>query len=712
MEKHKIVVPKGVRYIGEIDPETKKRLWESYNISDYQEPHILNKVLTGCGYTEYCIKCSVPIILISPRKFLLENKEEQHPGEVYYFRNDDETSTNYELDINDDRKSIKKKAETVEAGKRKTLENLDILKRNLRNAYRRHKASSFKPFKILVTYDSFKHVKDALEHMYTDENNYDLGFENSFEKFYVVVDEFQSIFIDARFKSESEIELIEQLKGVQKVCYVSATPMLDTYLEMLNEFKNLPYYELDWETEDPGRIIKPWIDVKFTTGSLNEEARKVIQRYKDGKFETRLNEETGEFIESKEAVLFFNSVKGLCQVIKTNMLHTDQVNVICAKTTDNENKIRAAFNEVLKKETEELMKHPKVPKEYEVIGKIPTKGETHKMITLCTRTVYLGADFYSTNAQTFIFSDSNIDSLSVDISMDLEQILGRQRLKENPWKNCATLFVKTTSKRHIKTKKEFDDRLNEKVGKSNNLLSVYSRSMGSEQFDLAEKYLKDAKASHYKDDYVSVTVVKDWETDKIVDLIPKFNNLMLVSEKRAFDVQQVDYKDRFSVFSAIDKKGIDSVTERACELACEFNELGDSNKKLSMLVSLEDLEGITEHDISSFLELIQPKYKEYYTVMGPKFIKQFSCKEAEIKREWTKLKSNDGLKDKIDSEVYKIFEIGKRYTKVDIKDKLNKLYSKFDYEKKAKSTDLETYYVLKPILTSDKKAGFEILSKR
>ena len=88
---------------------------------------------------------------------------------------------------------------------------------------------------------------------------------------------------------------------------------------------------------------------------------------------------------------------------------------------------------------------------------------------------------------------------------------------------------------------------------------------------------------------MSVTVVKDWETDKIVDLIPKFNNLMLVSEKRAFDVQQVDYKDRFSVFSAIDKKGIDSVTERACELACEFNELGDSNKKLSMLVGLEDL---------------------------------------------------------------------------------------------------------------------------
>lgn len=50
------------------------------------------------------------------------------------------------------------------------------------------------------------------------------------------------------------------------------------------------------------------------------------------------------------------------------------------------------------------------------------------MFTFCTRTVYLGADFYSLCARSFIFSDSNIDSLAVDISEDLPQILGRQRL--------------------------------------------------------------------------------------------------------------------------------------------------------------------------------------------------------------------------------------------------------------------------------------------
>jgi hypothetical protein len=59
--------------------------------------------------------------------------------------------------------------------------------------------------------------------------------------------------------------------------------MLDTYLEMLDEFKDLPYYEFDWETEEPGRIIKPWIDVRFTTNSLNSEAKKIIDNYLGGK---------------------------------------------------------------------------------------------------------------------------------------------------------------------------------------------------------------------------------------------------------------------------------------------------------------------------------------------------------------------------------------------------------------------------------------------
>ena len=717
----KIIVPKGIRYIGEIDDTTKKRKWkDGYSLSNFNKPYILNKVLTGCGFTEYCISCPFPVILISPRRFLLDNKWEQHPDEVYYFRNDDETSTNFELDVDkDDVRAIKKKAEITESGKHKTLENLERIKKDLRDAYREHKSRSFKPFKILVTYDSFKHVKSALEHFYRDEKNHDLGYDNEFEKFYSVVDEFQSIFIDARFKSDTEIDLLDQLKGVDKLCYVSATPYLNKYLAMLDEFKSLPYYEFDWETEEPERVIKPVLDIKFTTRSLNEEARRVIDSYKNQKFDTRLDSKTGNLIESKEAVIYMNSVKAICQVIKTNRLHIDQVNVLCANTTENESKVRSAFNEVLKKEMEDagkiMTKYPKVPKEYGVIGKIPVKGQPHKMFTLCTRTVYLGADFYSTNARSFIFSDSNIQCLSVDISMDLEQILGRQRLIINPWKNNATLFVKTTDKKHKLEKEDYDRELERKIGKTNSLLESYQEVAVKNRFNLAEKYLKDAKVSHYKDDYVAVSIVeKDWDTGEILWLEPKFNKLMQVSDMRAFEVQQEDYADRFTVFSAIIENGsVDhTVTEKACELAEKFLEIGDTTEKLKMLVDLEDMEGVTEKDVNAFLELIPPKFKEYYVIMGPKFIYAFSCKEADIKREWSKLKSNEGVKDQIDVEIYKIFEVGKRYTKADIKKTLKGLYNKLGYQKTAKASDLEQYFKVKGILTPDKKNGFELLEKK
>ena len=43
---------------------------------------------------------------------------------------------------------------------------------------------------------------------------------------------------------------------------------------------------------------------------------------------------------------------------------------------------------------------------------------------------------------------------------------------------------------------------------------------------------------------------------------------------------------------------------------------------------------------------------------------------------------------------------------------LKDLYERLGYQKTAKATDLEIYFVMKPILTPDKKAGFEILGKR
>ena len=128
---------------------------------------------------------------------------------------------------------------------------------------------------------------------------------------------------------------------------------------------------------------------------------------------------------------------------------------------------------------------------------------------------------------------------------------------------------------------------------------------------------------------------------------------------------------------------------------------------------MKEIDGITDKDINSFLELIPPKYKRYYTVMGPEFIKTHSCLEAEINREWKKKLSNETMD--ITSEILKIFKPGDRYSKSDIKSILGDLYEKLGYHKTAKATDLEALFTLKLVKVVEKDGkksnGFELLEK-
>ena len=684
MNKEKIIVPKGVRYISD---------WSEYNLANYDRPHILNKVLTGCGFTEYCIRNQQNLILVSPRKFLLENKEDQHPGEVYYARNEYFKGVDYELDISAEfNKDKVQKGVTDEEIKMSVWKMKEGIKDYCRS-------KGFGPKKILVTYDSFRHVKDALQ---------EIGL---FDYFQIVVDEFQSIFIDSRFKSDTELELLGHLRDIQRLCFVSATPMLDKYLDMLDEFKDLPYLELDWETEDPTRIIHPKLDIKFTYRSLNEEASNVVERYQKGKYEQHLSSKTGGIVESREATLFMNSVKGICQVIRSNMLHTDQCNILCARTKENEKAVRTAFNDVLKKENKDNPKPPKIPKDYEVIGRIPKRGEPHKQFTFCTRTVYLGADFYSTNSRTFIFSDSNIDCLSVDISMDLEQILGRQRLIENPWKNTANLYVKLTKDSNIKSADEFKEYLNNKIEKTNRLLKNYEdESNLATKHDLAENYDFVAKHNYYKMNYVAVNHHEG------SDMIPVFNNLVLVSEIRTFEVQQIDYKDRFSVFSTIQEEGINSIEDKIYDYVYEFGEITNTVDRLKYIVRFTtETPGITKENINSFFSLIPDKYGEYYYLLGPDRIKANNYRETNLRREWLKIHSEVKVEDTMITQIYDTFKISEKYSKASIKSTLKEIYERFDFSKTAKASDLTEYFVLKTIklLESGKWVnGFEILGKR
>lgn len=104
------------------------------------------------------------------------------------------------------------------------------------------------------------------------------------------------------------------------------------------------------------------------------------------------------------------------------------------------------------------------------------------MFTFCTRTTYLGADFYSDNARSVILSDANVDCLAVDISLDLPQILGRQRLTENPWKNSAEFYYKslTDKNKNKMTEEKFNAVIAEKKRMTESLLQTWNQTSSFE----------------------------------------------------------------------------------------------------------------------------------------------------------------------------------------------------------------------------------------
>ena len=667
MQKETISVPEKIRYMSE---------WEGYSIFNF--PHILNKQIPGCGFTEYCITNNEDVILCSPRKILLQNKYDQHKDEVFLVVNEYDSDPGTDKDLtkfsrNYANEVLKEEVVVSEDDKNDFFNDLTFKISTYIKACRLNN----KPVKILVTYDSFRIVKDILIH------------QGELWKYRVIIDEFQSIFTDSKFKSDTELQFVSAVHGIQKVCYVSATPMIDKYLDMLEEFKDLPYYELDWETLDPGRINKPKLTVKGLV-SVYTEAGPIIKSYLEGNFDHRFVQlENGDVkrVESKEAVFYVNSVNNITSIIKRAKLGPDQVNILVANTQDNANKIKKRLGAKYK------------------IGTVPLRDEPRKMFTFCTRTVYLGADFYSDNAKSYVISDANIDTLAVDITLDLPQILGRQRLRENPWRNEAVLYYKTLSQGKEVTPETFENKLKKKTEDTESLLSVFDKGNSKEQAALSVKYQVGAKATNYKTDFVAVNRVK---VDGDTKLIPVFNNLVMVAEMRAYEIQQVDYANRFTVFNELGN--ISTVEDKGVleDFFKEYEQVKGREKKLQFICDYY----FAGNSIRNIIDLVTEKrFKEYLTILGPEKCKSVWYKTSELDKKLNIISFED---DKIFEEIDKEFNVGESYTNVYIKEKLGEIYKRIGYKASPKANDLSNYFETKKCLIqegSKRVNGLKLLSK-
>ena len=129
---------------------------------------------------------------------------------------------------------------------------------------------------------------------------------------------------------------------------------------------------------------------------------KLIKDFRtNGYFERKIV--NGQIVHSTEACIFLNEVRSIINIIVKNNLKPDEVTILCS-----DGKVSG------------------LPKGFKAGGLCTDKyNPLNKTFTFCTKASFEGVDFYSTNAMTYVFINAGKEWQTLDIMLDIPQILGR-----------------------------------------------------------------------------------------------------------------------------------------------------------------------------------------------------------------------------------------------------------------------------------------------
>lgn len=616
-------IPDGIRYLSE---------WDGFNDLPKHEHYILAKEICGCGATEAFINSNEPLIIAMPRKHLLFNKYSQHIGEnifLYRFLNQkqyfsDKTPTKADLE-QFDRLFI----EYIRSG----------------------------GTKILATYDSLYRITRLLKQEGVELN-----------RFRVVVDEFQQIIGDAPFKAAIEHQFYSALKKFDSVVYLSATPFLQSYLEMTEQFRDLPFIQLKWPEQS---IKKADVNVIKLTKSITNKCCEIIRNYKSGNVPyVNVGEERKE---SHEAVFFLNDVKTIINVIKKSGLQPDEVNILCAPRKENHDRISTLNKGRADGE-------PKFTR-----GVIPVKGEQHKMFTFCTSTVYIGADFNSTCAYSYIFANPNVESLTIDVGTDIQQIVGRQRREDNTFRMKADLYYYL--KKPLVSEQEMKATIEAKRAETRKHIENYENARHK---DSQLKSLEALINKGHGDQYCCIS--EDENGNKtIVE-----NSLIVIAEKRAWDIANTVYSGDLSLIKALKNsvniiRDIDDEDPDVKKLFMEWSKDGQFKRQAIMYCEL----GENEPELFSKCVFIPTYFHEYYEALGRQGLENLQWRQDYIKEALASTPMDNMPHNQIVELLKAKFQEGNEYPKEDIKQALTEIYQSLGVKGKPSASDIQQYFTIR-----------------
>lgn len=514
--------------------------------------------------------------------------------------------------------------------------------------------------KIMVTYDSMPRLAKLID----DKSDWR-----------VVVDEYQYLLIDSGFRSDKAIALLDAVNEFDYVTYLSATPIADKYIQEMEQFKDVPYTELIW-----GNMVEK-IDVeRIVSAKPINNAIEIVRNYQNGNFPKE-----GD-AESKECVIFLNSVTNISNIVKQTKLPPEDVNIIIADTEENRKLVR------------------QIDEGFD-IGSIPLEGEPHKMFTFCTSTAFAGCDFYSTCASTFVISDNKKVHTSIDIATELAQIAGRQRLACNPFRKTVVFIYNVDIGEGDSD--IYKKAIEQKLEKSERMAEWKNSAPDYFKKDVIKETSEMQNIKKYSESYVRY----DEKSDSFT-----VNRWAYLNELFAYDVQHENYQDSIIVKKQLEEngfriKGEERQSDYKEQLKCILAKEGFADRMRRYCELRQMKESCKFYLASDIMERQYEDLRLYYDRLGYERIKSLGYKEKDLKNELERSYYENDIKQKF----REVFAVGERMSTEDIKRTMTEIYANYGIKKKGVATQLERDYgiSLKPIkvTTPDgiRKGGYEFI---
>ena len=278
--------------------------------------------------------------------------------------------------------------------------------------------------KIAVTWDSFHKLLTWLP---------DFNYK-------VVADEAHLILQNMDFREDAINQFMSDIKKFDHYTFMTATP-IDNEFEP-DFMKELPHYKVDW-----GELTKI-MPIRFKTTSILKALTRMISIFLDEGI--GVPNIYGELTKVEELHIFINSVTSIKQVLDT-LKYNGDVKIVCA----------------------DRIRNSKLLGKYE-INKVT---DPNCKINFYTSTAFQGCNMFTNNGLIIVVSDAYKTKDMIDITSDLEQIVGRFRLNDE-FQNCFrnTLVHLYTTNHNIPTKEEFEAQLNTKIEEGKELIKLADKA--------------------------------------------------------------------------------------------------------------------------------------------------------------------------------------------------------------------------------------------